>query len=62
MKHHGQYDLLTPEELGLNAAYYDVEPKVREFIHNQLKRHKVKHRNDKRHKKKQKSRRGYGKQ
>jgi len=23
MKHHGQYDLLTPEELGLNAAYYD---------------------------------------
>ncbi len=62
MKHHGRYDLLTPDELGLNATYFDDEPKVREFIHGQLNRHKQKHRNDKRHKKKQKLRRGYGKQ
>lgn len=51
MKHHGQYDLLTPEELGLNAAYYDDEPRVREFIDKQLNRYKAKHRNDKRHNK-----------
>lgn len=54
MKYHGQYDLLTPDELGLNATYYDDEPKVREFILDQLNRHKQKYRNDKRHKKKTK--------
>ena len=60
MKRHGKYDLLSPEELGLNADYHDEEPKVKVFVDSQVKRHKQKHRNDKRHKMKQKSRRGSG--
>lgn len=47
MKHHGNYELLTPEELMLNA-----ESGNKEFIYKQLNRYKQKYRNDKRHKEK----------
>lgn len=44
MKHHGNYILLTPEELAVKGEH--------DFIYRQMCRHKKKASNDKRHREK----------
>lgn len=56
MKHHGRYELPTPEEL---LADCGVDGCSQEYFSKQLKRHKQKYRNDKRHKEKRKKYYGY---
>ncbi len=58
MKHHGRYELLTPDELALDIETGGCLPGYVEGI---LNRHRQKHRNDKRHKEKQNKRRLNGK-
>lgn len=52
MKHHGHYEVDTPEELKLNSRYYLDSEETRHYVNRSLQRIKAKYKNDKRHKQK----------